>query len=319
MVVKAVALFSGGLDSILAVKLIQLQGVEVIALHLVLPFQRVSKEKDDLIKQTASDLGVQLKIVKAGKEYFDILKNPKYGYGKNLNPCIDCRIFMLKEAKKMMKREKASFLISGEVLGQRPMSQNKRNFERICRAAKVEGILLRPLSAKSLAPSVPEEKGWVKREQMLDIRGRPRNSQILLARKLGIKKYPWPAGGCLLTEKSFCLKVKDLIEYKECNLDNAQLLKIGRHFRLTPSFKLVVGRNETENCQLKEMVKNKDVYFEPDEVAGPSALGRGKWKKELLPLCARIIVKYVSKGGSEIKIKVKLAFQKGHSLLSVTK
>jgi tRNA U34 2-thiouridine synthase MnmA/TrmU len=291
---KAIALFSSGLDSLLAVKLVQNQGIEVIALYFLVPFGRHSKENIDAVKKSASCLGVKLKIVELGENYFEIIKNPKYGYGKNLNPCIDCRIFMFNRAKEVMRRIDASFIITGEVLGQRPKSQNRKSFELIEKESGLEGLILRPLSAKLLKSTIVEDNRGVNRQNLLDISGRSRVVQIDLAAKLGIKEYPWPAGGCLLTESSFCARVEDLIEHKELNSDNVELLKIGRHFRVTSSYKLVVGRDEEENNRLLNFVKKGDLYFEPKDLPGPSGIGRGMVDEESKVISAQILARYTA-------------------------
>ena len=185
---------------------------------------------------------------------------------KNLNPCIDCKIWMLKEARREMEKEGASFVFTGEVVGQRPKSQLKNTLRLIEKQSGLEGYLLRPLSAKLLPPTIPEEKGWVKREELLDLQGRGRKRQLELAEKWGIKHFSPPAGGCLLTDPNFSRRLKDLWESEEAyNFESVELLKVGRHFRLRPSFKLVGGRNQIENEKLKECVREDDILFFPRE------------------------------------------------------
>jgi len=303
---KALALLSGGLDSSLAIRLIQNQGIEVVGLHFFIPFCRHKDvEMEKLAAEKIADsLGIKLKIEYLGQEFLKMVKNPRYGYGKNLNPCIDCKILMFKKAKKIMNEINASFIISGEVLGQRPMSQNKHSLKLIEKESGLKGLLLRPLSAKLLSSTIAQEKGWVKREELEGISGRGRNPQIKLAEKLGIKEYPWPSGGCLLTDPGFCKRLKDLIKHNQFNLENIELLKVGRHFRLSPTFKLVVGRDKEENEILVNLLKKGDIYFEPKEKPGPSGLGRGDCDEEDKLLAARIIARYTS-CGQEVKISVK--------------
>ncbi|UCG35619.1 MAG: 7-cyano-7-deazaguanine synthase [Candidatus Omnitrophota bacterium] len=304
---KALALLSGGLDSSLAIRLIQNQGIEVVGLHFLIPFCRhkdVKMEKS-AAKKIADSLRVKLKTEYLGQEFLKMVKNPRYGYGKNLNPCIDCKILMFKKAKKIMKEVDASFIVSGEVLGQRPMSQNKQSLKLIEKESGLKGLLLRPLSAKLLSLTIAEEKGWVKREGLEDVCGRGRNLQIKLAEKLGIREYPWPAGGCLLTDPEFCKRLKDLIKHNQFALENIELLKVGRHFRFSPTFKLVVGRDKEENERLNHLFRKGDIYFEPKEEPGPSALGRGEYDEETKLLAARIIARYTS-CGQEVKIFVRI-------------
>lgn len=304
---RAIALFSKGLDSILAVKIIQREGIEVIALHFVIPFCRY-KDLDRellLVEKQAVALDVELKTVILGEDYLEVVKRPKYGYGRNLNPCIDCRIFMLRRAKEIMAQTNASFVVTGEVAGQRPMSQKKSVFSISDKESGLSGLILRPLSAKLLVPTIAEDNQWVNRENLLDIYGRSRIRQKKLADDLGVKEFPQPAGGCLLTESAFCKKVEDLLEREEFTCENVALLKIGRHFRLTTFFKLIVGRDEPENEKLRKVVKPKDLYFEPRDLPGPSAVGKGAFDEQLKILSARIVAGYTAGAEQEVKILIK--------------
>lgn len=300
---KVLALFSGGLDSTLAVKMMTEQGLEVLALNFVSPFCCCDRTKgcSSGIKTKADKLGVEFKSIYLGREYLDIVKNPKHGYGRNLNPCIDCRILKFKKAKEVMNEVGASFIISGEVLGQRPMSQHRQALNLIDKESGLEGIVLRPLSAKYFPTTIAEEKGWVKRDKLLNITGRGRRPQIELAASFGIKDYACPAGGCLLTDDSFSKRVKDLFSFDQDSLDNAKLLRLGRHFRLSPEFKFVVGRNEQENSQILQFARAGDLSFEPMDLPGPSGLGKGKINKKMKSLAAGIIARYTS---AENKVKV---------------
>ena len=305
---KALALFSGGLDSTLAIKLIRAQGIEVIALHCITPFARYEKEeKERLAQKLKEQLGAELKVIELGDEFLEIVKNPKFGYGKNLNPCIDCKILMLQHARQLMKAFDASFIITGEVVGQRPKSQHRDTLRLIEKGAGLEGLLLRPLSAKLLAPTVAETKGWVKRENLFDMNGRTRKPQMQLAEKLGIKDYAWPAGGCLLTVSSFCGRVKDLLEHNDLTRDNVRLLHIGRHFRVTPFFKLVVGKDEKQNARLLDLAKPADVIFEPHELPGPTGLGRGMGDDNAKVVASEIIARYSALGNEEVRIIIRSA------------
>jgi tRNA U34 2-thiouridine synthase MnmA/TrmU len=290
----------------LAIKVILDQGIEIVALNFKSPFCLCEKSQGcgSSIKKMAGQLGVELKNIYLGQEYLEMIENPKYGYGKNLNPCIDCRIFKFKQAKKIMEEIGAAFTISGEVLGQRPMSQHRRALQIIETESGLEGLILRPLSAKLFPPTLPEEKGWINRDSLLDIQGRTRKPQINLASCLGIKDYPCPAGGCLLTETNFSRRIKDLFKSGKNTFNNAQLLRLGRHFRITPEFKLIVGRNENENTRILNLAQEKDLIFEPDDLPGPTALGRGSCSKETELLASKIIARYTSRD-NEVKVRVK--------------
>ncbi|MDH5788417.1 MAG: hypothetical protein OEZ40_09030, partial [Candidatus Bathyarchaeota archaeon] len=243
---KALGLLSGGLDSTLAVKLILDQSIEVETINFVTPFC-LCKKGGCGAPEVAKKFNVPLKIMSTGNDYLKIVRTPKHGYGRNMNPCIDCRIFMLKKAKKHAKEVNASFIFTGEVIGERPMSQHRKALKLIEKEAGLEGKILRPLSARLLPETEAEKKGWVNRETFMDIRGRSRKKQIALARKFAVADYPCPAGGCLLTYKEFADKLRDLFEYKKrISLKDVQLLKSGRHFRYGKN-KIVVGRNESEN------------------------------------------------------------------------
>ncbi len=305
---RALALLSGGMDSILAAKLIKDQGIEVIGVNFDISF---GKRRANLIgasgnaaKQLAKDIGIEFKIVDIGQEFLGVLQNPKYGYGANMNPCIDCKILMLKKSRELLKELGASFVVTGEVLAQRPMSQYRPALNLIGKDSGLEGLLLRPLCAKHLDETIPEKEGWVDRNKLKDFNGRTRKPQMELAQELGIKNPPNASGGCLLTEPLFIKKIQDLIEHKELNLENIELLKIGRHFRLADSAKLVVGRDEKENAYLENSAKESDYLFlPPGDIAGPSALGRGKFSQELLKNCADIVCRY-SDLGDKAGIKV---------------
>jgi len=287
---KAIALISGGLDSLLAAKIIQAQGIEILPINFKISFCKDNQR--ELISLVRDNLGKELKIIDISKDFLKILKNPQYGYGKNINPCLDCKILMLKKAKKLMLNLGANFVVTGEVLGQRPMSQNKTALELITKKSGLAGLLLRPLSAKLLSPTIPEEKGWLKRENLLTIYGRSRKFQIALAKQLNLKNYFQPAGGCLLTDPGFSRRVKDLISHQELNLNNLELLKLGRHFRLSKKAKLIVGRNEKENYALIKFFKKGIYLFKPKDILGPVALGIGRFNPDLIKLASSIVCRY---------------------------
>ena len=289
---KAIALISGGLDSILAARSMQGLGIEIIPLNFKIPFCQKVVQKIEGLSQ-------ELKTVDIGWDFLEMLTQPEYGYGKNMNPCIDCKILMLRKAKELMPVLGAGFIVTGEVLGQRPMSQHKQALALITKKSGLEGLVLRPLSAKLLPETIPEQEGWVGREKLMDFSGRGRKSQMALAEKLGIKEYAQPAGGCLLTDSLFTEKLKDLIRHKELNLANAELLKLGRHFRLSDSVKLIVGRDEAENDSLLKLAREGDLLFMPQETAGPTALGRGNFNQGLITLASGIVSRYCDRNGSD--------------------
>ncbi len=291
---KAIGLLSGGLDSTLATKLMIELDIEVIAINFLTPFCTCTRKgcKHEA-NRVAREFGIEIKIINAGEEYIQIVKNPKYGYGKNMNPCLDCRIFMLKKAKEFMKKEEASFLFTGEVLNQRPMSQRKDLLRLIEKESNLEGLILRPLSAKFLKPTIPEEEGLVDREKMLKIKGRSRKMQISLAEALNVYNYPCPAGGCRLTDFNFAGKIRDSFEYEEDTILDMHLLKYGRHFRLPGESKLIVGRNERENEMIARLSKEDDLMIEALDCKGPLAvLRRENYKKADLKIAARICATY---------------------------
>ncbi len=274
--VKAIALISGGLDSILAGKIIQNQGIDVIGIHFLLPFQKRKK---------INSYGIETKEVPIGEDYFNILRSPRHGFGRAMNPCIDCKIFILKKAKELMKKYGAQFIISGDVVGQRPMSQTLSALRTIEKESGTEGIVVRPLTAKNLPPSIPEKNGIVDRETLYDIRGRSRKRQIELAKRFGIENYEQPAGGCRLTEKAYAQKVRGRLEMENAigkmTVDDVELLNVGRHF-FGDSW-IIIGRNERENKILEKLSKRGDILIIP-EFPGPTALVRGRDVQKALDL-----------------------------------
>lgn len=292
---KAVALLSGGLDSTLAIRTVLEQGVEVTAVAFKTPFCDFDcgKSCGFKVKEVAQRLGVKLKVLQLGKEYLEIVRNPKHGYGRGMNPCVDCRTMMFSEAKRFMEEVGASFLVTGEVLDQRPMSQTKRALKIIEEESKLEGRVLRPLSAKHLEPTIPEKAGYLDREALHGIKGRSRKEQIGLAERFGIRSYPNSAGGCVLTERGFARKVRDLLEYyPDPDLNDTELLKVGRHFRLSKEAKLVVGRDEKENERLNQLAEPSDLLLECVEYVGPLAILRGKSSTPLHKLACGIVARY---------------------------
>ena len=276
---KAIALLSGGLDSTLAAKVVMEQGVELEALNFMTVFCTcTNRGATCLASQKATEsLGIPLKVFNVSEEYLGVVKHPKHGYGSNMNPCIDCRIFMLKKAKDYMEESGAAFIVTGEVLGQRPMSQRRDAMRLIEKEAALEGFILRPLSAKVLPVTIPERERWVDREKLLEIQGRSRKPQIGLAEHYNIRDYPCPAGGCLLTDPGFAKRMKDLMmNDPNFSLNDVHLLKIGRHFRLSRGVKLVVGRNKEENQKIQTFAREEDILLKILNFPGPLTLLRGK-------------------------------------------
>ena len=299
---KALTLLSGGLDSILATKLILEQGIKVVAVHFMLP---VIAEKEDYAEKTAKLFDIPLMRAEVGDEYLDVLRNPKYGYGSGRNPCIDCRIYMLREAKRIAKEIEADFIVTGDVLGERPMSQYRKALELEEHEAGLEGLILRPLSAKLLPETFPEREGGVDRSKLLGISGKSRKPQIALAEKFGLQgAYPSPSGGCLLTHKEFAVKVKDLFEHKaKVTKRDIALLKVGRHFRFRGA-KIIVGRNEAENKLLLGVKNPEDYAFEVPDIGSPITILEGARNQEAIELAARLTARY-SDAAKELEIEVK--------------
>jgi tRNA U34 2-thiouridine synthase MnmA/TrmU len=275
---KAVALFSGGLDSILAVKMMIDQGIKVTAINFTSPFDSCIPKSADCLNQAgkvAEELGVPIHVIPVGMDFLRIVENPPHGYGRGLNPCIDCRIYMLRKAKEMMPSLGASFVVTGEVLGQRPMSQRRQQIALIEKESGLEGLILRPLSAQNFPPTVPELEGKVDRQKLLAVTGRSRRAQIDLARDMSIKDYPAPAGGCLLTDSSFVLRLKDLFTYvPDYSFTDLHLLRIGRHFCIHPRLRIILGRNQEENERIARLASPGATLFLPEGFRGPTAVVR---------------------------------------------
>jgi len=289
---KAVALFSGGLDSLLAVKLIQEQGIDVVAVCFTSPFFIRTEQKKQELKKTAKKHKFKIKFIELEKDYINLIKNPPHGYGKNINPCIDCHAFMLKKAKKHAENINADFIFTGEVLDERPMSQNKSSLRTVEKQAGLEGKLLRPLSAKLLSKTEAEKKDLVDREKLEAIKGRSRKPQFSLAKKFNIKDFETPSGGCLLTCKDYSDKLKDLFKHKKgTDLKDIRLLKFGRHFRKGKN-KIIVGRDEQDNKQLLKLKKKIDYKFEAKDIMGPITLLQGPKTKPVIRLAAQLTARY---------------------------
>jgi tRNA-uridine 2-sulfurtransferase len=319
---KAIAMISGGLDSTLALALVRRQGlaVKAITFYTGLCITETQRRKggrpDGSVPRNealraAADLEVDIEYVDiSGQGYLDMLVHPRYGYGANANPCVDCRIFMMRKAKEIMEAEGADFIFTGEVLGQRPKSQRRDTLRTIERESGLTGRLLRPLSAKLLEPTIAEREGLVDRERLEAISGRSRHRQLELARELGVEDFPQPAGGCCyLTDESFARKFFDVLDAREAAgegrrivQDDVILLSTGRHFRLSPRAKLVVGRTEVENALLEHHVAGR-ARVEAKGVLGPVALVEGMPTYEERLLAAAIVARY-GKGKELPKVAV---------------
>jgi tRNA U34 2-thiouridine synthase MnmA/TrmU len=305
---KALALLSGGLDSTLAVKVMLEQGIAVEALNFTSPFCTCTAKnagcKSEAVR-VAQEFNIPIKVMNKGVEYLEIVRRPKHGYGKGMNPCIDCRIFLLRKAREYMAESGADFVITGEVLGQRPMSQRRDTLRVIERESGLEGLLLRPLSAKHFGPTLPEKEGWVDRTKLLAIKGRSRKEQMQLADELDVKNYPCPAGGCLLTEVSFVSKVRDVFEHTDqLNLRDFRLLKIGRHFRVGPRTKVLIGRNEAENEVLMNAMQPGEAALRWLEGGSPAGVVMGEQNDELIAVAAKILLRYTkAESGRECALK----------------
>ncbi len=281
---KAIALYSGGLDSALSVALLKEWGIEVYPLYVYNKFFS--------LKHTPELPG--LKVIDASEDFISIVRNPQHGYGKNLNPCIDCRILMLKKAKEYMDEVKADFIATGEVLDQRPMSQHFDQLMLIEKCAGLEGLVVRPLSGGLLPPTKPEKEGLLDRNQLLAIKGRSRKTALALAEKMKITQFSSPSGGCLLTDPGFCRRLADLMRTQEdIVIRDIELLRIGRHFRLAPDTKLIVGRHEMENEAIEQLKHAKDFFLYVPETGSPNALLLGG--KKHLKTAAAITARYSDK------------------------
>ncbi len=266
--IKAIALFSGGLDSILAVKLVQKQNIDICGLTSTTPFFNALKAQ-----AAARQIDLPLMVEDFTAQHLQMLKSPRYGYGKNMNPCIDCHTLMLKMAGRIMEETGADFLVTGEVLGQRPMSQTKQSLYVVAKNSGYADYILRPLSAQLLEPVKAEREGKVDRLKLLSISGRGRKDQMRLAKEFGVQQYPPPAGGCLLTDPIFSIRLRDLMSHSEDRqIRDYELLKYGRHFRAGDKGKIIVGRNKADNEALRQLAMDVDLVCNMIDFPGPYVL-----------------------------------------------
>lgn len=297
---RALAMVSGGLDSILAAKLVADQGIEVIGIC----FRSHFFNEENAVRMTAQ-IGIPLKVVDFSPEHFEMVKNPKNGYGKNMNPCIDCHAMMMRYCGELLKELNADFIITGEVLNQRPMSQNKIALEKVKKESGIGAKILRPLCAKRLASTEMEENGLVDREKLLGIQGRSRKDQMELAESWGIKDYPSPAGGCKLTDPNYSHRLKELLDHNSVpQIRELELLKIGRHFRVTDNAKVISTRTQDEGEILKGLIGQGDTIVLVKDYNGSMVVIVGEATEEVKRYAARVAIRY-SKGKDENNVAVK--------------
>ena len=294
----AVALYSGGLDSIVSCRQIMAQGVTVYAVRFVTPFfgYELLAREEEYVREVAENYGIDVRLKDISEKYLEMLRNPSHGYGKNFNPCVDCKILIASEARAMMDELGASFMISGEVIGQRPMSQRRDTLRIIEKKSGCEDILLRPLCALNLKETLPEREGLVDRNRLLGFSGRGRQPQMKLAASFGIEDYPSPAGGCVLTDPNKAARIRRFYEENDLvSTTDIRLLMVGRHFRLPGGGWLVLGRNILENDVLRDLCRQGDIVLEPEDWPGPTAILRGSGSNSDLRIAGGIIKGYSKK------------------------
>ena len=289
---KAVALLSGGLDSQLAIAIVKAQGVEIEAVN----FQTMFGCCKDDARQAAHALGVGFTLLKAGADYIEVIQNPKFGYGRGINPCVDCRIYMFRRAQELMSHTGAAFMITGEVLGQRPMSQKMKDFKAIEKETGLEGRILRPLSAHQMPLTIPEQEGLIDRSKLYGIVGRSRQKLLKLAKEYGIHNPPDPSAGCALTSPEFAKKVQDIFDHHDSRETwQFEILRMGRHFRLGPKTKIVIARNHDQNVYLEHLHPEGTLLLSALNFAGPTALFIGEESPEMLAQAAAMVLRYAQK------------------------
>ncbi len=308
---RVFALYSGGLDSLLSIKYMEQLGYEVVPIFFKTPFFGPKSA----IK-CAEKAGIKVEVIDITDTHLEMLKNPRYGFGKNLNPCIDCHGLMFATAMKKMEEYNIDFIISGEVLGQRPMSQKKNSMNAVGKLSGNKDLIIRPLCQRLLADTLPIREGWVKKEEMLDIQGRSRARQMQMAKEMGIEEYNTPGGGCLLTDTNYCKRLKDLFEYDMVTSRNLEYLKWGRHFRLNADTKLVIGRTKYDNESMTEYT-DQEIVLKSKDIAGPLGIINSKNPptNEELELACSILLRYNNKVDGSATVSYGLKFQLENDLL----
>ncbi len=302
---KCIVMFSGGLDSTIAAHLLMRLGFDVLGVHYVLPFYSGVGLGHDGIKARAASLNLPLRIEEEGQDYLDMFRSRQFGFGKNVNPCLDCRIHRLTKAANIMADTGAAFIATGEVVGQRPMSQRRECFGIIEKQTGLKGLLVRPLCAKLLKPTIPEERGWIRRDDMLDFCGRGRKGQMAYAAQFGLS-YPMPGGGCLLTHVRTAERYENLAtNCPDFKLNDFKLLAWGRHFRINPGFLLVQARDDTENGPICLLRQPEHVEVALRDMPGPLGLIRGEGTEDETLLACSIFAKY-TRARSQLIAAVKL-------------
>ncbi len=309
--VRALALYSGGLDSMLSIKVILQQGIEVTAIRFITPFNTKleSFELADTSLLALGELNFNIKNYPINEKFLEILKKPKFGYGKNMNPCVDCKILMFKEAKRIMVEDDYDFIITGEVLWQRPMSQRRDILSVIDREASVQGYVVRPLSAKLLNPSIAEQSGMIDRQKLFDFSGRSRKPQMKLAKELELNNYVQPAGGCLLTDPLYSAKLKDLfLHTPNPSTIDIDLLRIGRHFRASNNLKIIVGRDKRDNDFIQSIAQPSDCILWVEGIGSSLTIIKGDPTETAIKIAASLCARHSdAKKKPEVEVSYKLS------------
>ena len=310
---RAFALFSGGLDSIISVLWMEKIGVEVVPIFFKTPFFGPEKALE-----SAKNSGINLTVIDISKNHMEMVLNPKYGYGKNLNPCIDCHGMMFREAAKRMSEYNIDFIISGEVLAQRPMSQQKNSLSSVAKLSGIKDLIVRPLSQKLLKDTLPIREGWVKKEDLLDIQGRTRQRQIEIAKEFNLTDFPNAGGGCALTDVNFSARLKDLIEHNMYEIHKIDFLKYGRQFRLNENTKLIIGRNKSENDVITDLCDENDLVLKAVDIPGPLAVIQSNNIPNLeeIALSASILLRYNLKAKGQNKVVYGIKFNLKNEIFS---
>lgn len=302
---KAVALISSGLDSMLAVKTVHDLGVDVTGLHCVFRFDPTADESaQDTLRQQFKSLGIPMIVLDVTDDFLQVVLYPEHGYGSEVNPCIDCKIFMFMQAKKVMQEIGASYLITGEVSGQRPMTQNKPMMYHIEKMADLKGLVVRPLTAKNLRETLPEQQGWIHRDKLYDFAGRGRKQQITLAKSFGIEHYNQPAGGCILTTPQYSKRAHALFKHRvrsDISISDMQLLRLGRHFWPNDHLHVIVGRSESDNILIDNYSRHC-IRIEPVDLKGPVSLVENVRDHRDIEMACKITARYCRHEGAAVRM-----------------